>query len=208
MQAMATNSDVDQVPGKTENSGYAEERYRKHHGDRTSLSSSEYTAVIEGVLREYVCMGQCNMYIAAAKDPEIKQAIKTYLMDVCMPNFMSLKKILQDGGYDVPVSEQNDTKPDQVQDVQTNAIDDQMITVWQWFAVRGFMQLWNMGAINSQRTDMRDAFIQNFHRANRWHVACYDLAVSKGYLEKLPEISPTMTKMKQAGEKIKESLTT
>lgn len=152
-------------------------------------------------------MGQCNMYIAAAKDSEIKQAIKTYLMDVCNQNFMSMKKILQDGGYDVPVSEQNATSPDKVHDVQINAIDDQMIVVGQWFAARSFMQLWDMGAINSQRTDIRDAFIQNFHRANRWHVAFHDLAVSKGHLQKLPEISPTMTKMSKAGQKLKESLT-
>lgn len=162
---------------------------------------------MEGVLREYVCMGQCNMYIAVAKDPDVKEAIKTYLKDVCNPNFSSLKKILQDGGYAVPVSEQNMTSPDKVQVIQTNAIDDQMIVVGQWFVTMSFMQLWNTGAIHSQRTNIRDAFIQNFHRANRWHVAYHDFAINKGYLQKLPEISPTMTKMPQAGQKVKESLT-
>jgi hypothetical protein len=63
-----------------------------------------------------------------------------------------------------------------------------MITVAQWFATRAFMELWNSGAIMSQRTDVRDAFLRNYHRANRWHVAFYDMAVEKGYLAPLPNV--------------------
>lgn len=65
----------------------------------------------EGILGICLHGAVCNMYIAAAKDPEVKEAIKTYLEEVCNLNFSSLKRILQDGGYDVPVSEQNVTSP-------------------------------------------------------------------------------------------------
>ncbi len=52
------------------------------------------------------------------------------------------------------------------------------------------MELWNTGAFMSQRTDVGDAFLRNYHRANRWHVAFYDMAVEKGYLTPLPNIEP------------------
>lgn len=31
-------------------------------------------------------MGQCNLYIAAAQDEELKELISLYLSDVCDPN--------------------------------------------------------------------------------------------------------------------------
>jgi hypothetical protein len=40
----------------------------------------------------------------------------------------------------------------------------------------------------SMRTDVRDAFIRNYHRANRWHVTFYDLAVDKGHFTPLRDI--------------------
>lgn len=83
---------------------------------------------------------------------------------------------------------ENVTSPEKVADIETNAIDDQMIVIGQWFATLAFMQLWNTGATLSQRTDVRDAFIRNYHRANRWYVAFYDMAVEKGYMEPLPKM--------------------
>ncbi len=42
------------------------------------------------------------------------------------------------------------------------------------------------GAAVSKRTDVREAFRRNWHRANRWNVAYYDLAVDKGFLMPMP----------------------
>ncbi len=139
-------------------------------------------------MREYVCMGQCNMYVIAAEDPDLKEAIKTYLGDVCDPNIAELQQILEGGGYELPASLEDVASIDELEDINTKAIDDRMITVAQWFATRAFMELWNSGAIMSQRTDVRDAFLRNYHRANRWHVAFYDMAVEKGYLAPLPNV--------------------
>ena len=172
--------------GRTEFSDYALKRYEKYRNERESLSTSEFTMVIQGYLREYVCIGQCNLSIAAARDPEIKEAIRIYMSDVCYPNLKEMKQILDQGGYKLPVSLEKATRPEEVADIQTNAIDDQMISVAHWFMVMGFMDLWNKGASMSQRTDVRDAFVRNWHRANRWHVASYDMAVEKGFLMPLP----------------------
>jgi hypothetical protein len=65
-------------------------------------------------------------------------------------------------------------------------INDRMITIAQWFGTRGFMTLWQNFAAMSQRTDVRDAFIRNFHRANRWHVVFHEMAVAKGHMSALP----------------------
>lgn len=202
-----SNIEIGKPEGRTQFSEYAEQYYKKHYEDRQSLSSSEYTVVIEGYIREYVCMGQCNIYIAAAKDQEIKEDIKTYLKDVCSPNFEELKQILEKGGYKLPVSIENVKSPDQLSNITTDAIDDQMIVLGQWFATRAFMQLWNNGAIQSQRTDIRDAFIRNYHRANRWHVAYHDIAVKRGYLEPLPEIGAISAIGSSMGKQLKEKIT-
>jgi hypothetical protein len=60
----------------------AERYYSQAGADRDDLSASEYVAVVEDFLREFVCMGQCDPYIAAAKDPKIKEATEVYLDDV------------------------------------------------------------------------------------------------------------------------------
>lgn len=52
------------------------------------------------------------------------------------------------------------------------------------------MMRWDMGAAASKRTDVRDAFVRNWHRANRWHVAFHALAMEKGYKKPLPTIKP------------------
>lgn len=185
---MEAKAEIGRPEGRTQYSDYAEKRYEEHRESRESLSASEYAAVLQGYLREYVCMGQCNIMIAAARDPELKEAIRIYLNDVCNPNFEELKEILERGGYELPASVENVKSPDEVADVETDAIDDRMIALGQFFATRAFMNLWNTGAIMSQRTDVRDAFIRNYHRANRWHMAFYNLAVQKGHLEPLPNV--------------------
>ena len=48
------------------------------------------------------------------------------------------------------------------------------------------MNHWNTGAAMSNRTDVCEAFHRNWHRANRWNVAYYDLAVQKGFMMPLP----------------------
>ena len=75
---MPQQVEIGRPEGKTSYSEYAERYYEKARDGREALSASEYVAVVEGYLREFVCMGQCNLYIASAKDPELKEAIKVY----------------------------------------------------------------------------------------------------------------------------------
>jgi hypothetical protein len=97
-----TDAQTGQIFGRTSYSGYADRYYEQARKKRKELSASEYTVVVEEFLREFVCMGQCNLYVASAKDPQIKEAIKTYLEDVCNPNIMEMKQILDDYGYGLP----------------------------------------------------------------------------------------------------------
>lgn len=181
-----SEAEIGRPEGKTSYSGYPERYYEKARAKRKALSASEYAVVVQGFLREFVCMGQCNLYIAAAKDPQINEAIKIYLEDVCNPNIAEMKKILEDGGYQLPAPLEEATSPDKVADIDTNAINDRMIVIAHWFAARAFMLLWNTGATMSERTDVRDAFIRNYHRANRWQVAFHEIALEKGFLTPLP----------------------
>lgn len=56
------------------------------------------------------------------------------------------------------------------------------------FAVEAFMNRWNQGARLSHRADVRDAFIRNYHRANRWHLAAIAMAEKMQFIEPQPEI--------------------
>ncbi|GAA0738360.1 DUF3231 family protein [Sphingobium sp. SA2] len=183
---MAQQVEIGRPEGKTSYSGYAERYYEQARSQRQTLSASEYVAVTEGYLREFVCMGQCNLYLGSAKDAKIKESIKIYLEDVCNPNIQEMKKILDDGGYALPAPMEETKGPDDIREVDMNAINDRAIVIAQWFAIRGFMTLWDNFAIMSQRTDVRDAFIRNYHRANRWHVAIYEMALESGHLKPLP----------------------
>jgi hypothetical protein len=176
-------AEIGQPEGKTQYSDYAERYYEAAREGSTSLSASEYVAVVEG---EFVCMGQCNLYIAAAKDPQLKEAITVYLDDVCYPNLHEMKHILEDDGYMLPAPLEEATTPDEVPDIDTNAVNDRMITIAQWFGTRGFMTLWNNFAAMSQNTDVRAAFLRNYHRADRWHVAYHRMAVEKGHMMPMP----------------------
>lgn len=180
------DAEIGRPEGKTSYSNYAERYYERARNKRKALSASEYAVVVQGFLREFVCMGQCNLYVAAAKDPQIKEAIKIYLEDVCNPNIGEMKKILEEDGYQLPAPLEEAVSPDKVPDMETNAINDRMIVIAQWFAARAFMLLWNTGATMSERTDVRLGFIRNYHRANRWHVAFHEIALEKGFLMPLP----------------------
>ncbi len=182
---MPTQIDLD---SRTDQTPYAEERYERHRSDRDGLSTTEYSALVLGYLREYVCMGQCNLYMQSCEDPEIREAIETYLSDVCDPNFSEMRALLEQADMKLPADPDSPTPPGEVTHHHTNAIDDRMIVIAQWFAAQSFMNLWNHLATTSQRTDVRDAFLRNYHRANRWHIAFYDLAVEKGFLMPLPTV--------------------
>lgn len=96
---MASQVEIGRPEGKMQYSSYAEQRYEKNRDSNNSLSASEYSMVIQGYLREYVCMGQCNIMIAAAQNPEIKESITIYLNDVCSPSFEELRQVLEKGNY-------------------------------------------------------------------------------------------------------------
>lgn len=48
-------------------------------------------------------MGQCNIYIATARDQELKDLISLYLKDVCDPNVAEMQALLESSGYTVPL---------------------------------------------------------------------------------------------------------
>lgn len=41
----------------------------------------------------------------------------------------------------------------------------------------------------SHRADVRDAFVRNWHRANRWHLAPIAMAATMQFIEPQPEIT-------------------
>lgn len=186
---MAEQVEIGRPEGKTSYSDFADARYEKRRTTRNSLSASEFWMVMEGYLHEWVCMGQCNVYIQAARDTDIKLAIETYRHDVCEPNLTELKKILEDGGYSLPQDYNAVTEAKSLNELGqllNAAIGDAQILTGMIFAAQGFMTRWNIGTASSKRTDVRDAFVRNWHRANRWHLTFYDLAVEKGFVMPLP----------------------
>jgi hypothetical protein len=179
------------LKSRTKFSDIPEARYEEHRDERDELSPSEFAMVIQGYLREYICMGQCALHIAVAKDPELKKLIDIYTKDVCAPNLESLKDILQKGGYKLPIDPMEAKKVESGEIIRTNTIDDREIVLGHWFDTMGFMMLWNNGAMLSQRTDVRDVFLSNYHRANRWHIAFYDFAIKNKFLMPMPNMSIT-----------------
>jgi hypothetical protein len=160
---------------------------------RPTLSASEYYAVTQGYMREWVCMAQCNMYIQVAQDPFIKKAIEIYRQDVCEPNLTELMVILKNGGYKLPAEYNAISASKSIQElgnIQTGVINDRQIFIGFIFSTMGFMDLWNTGAAHSFRTEVRNAFIRNYHRANRWHLAFHAMAEQMGFIQTQPEIQP------------------
>jgi hypothetical protein len=167
--------------------------YESKRHVRHTLNASEYYVVTQGYLREWVCMGQCNMYIQVAQNPSIKKAIEIYRQDVCEPNLTELMVILKDGGYKLPAEYNAISASKTVQElsnIQTEAIDDRQLFIGFIFSTMGFMNLWNTAAAHSYRADVRDAFIRNYHRANRWHLTFHAMAEQIGFIQPQPEIEP------------------
>lgn len=95
---MATEIETGKPEGKTRFSGSAERFYEEKRSERGSLNSSEFSLAVEGYLYEWACTGMCNLYIRAAKDPEVKETVLTYRHDVCEPNLTELKAALDGNG--------------------------------------------------------------------------------------------------------------
>lgn len=177
--------------GKTPYSETAEKPYNSFREDTNVLNAGEYYAVTQGYLREWVCMAQCNTNIQVATDPEIKKSIETYRHDVCEPNLTELKVLLEKGGYELPKEYNAETagkSVEELENIDSGFITDEQLMIGHVFFVQAFMDLWNMGAIHSYRCDVREAFVRNYHRANRWHLAAIAMAEQKGFLPPLPEI--------------------
>jgi hypothetical protein len=77
---------VGQEYGRTPYSGEPEKVYDSMRNKRETLDASEYYAVYYGYMREWICMGQCNLYIQVLRNPMIRQSMETYRHDVCEPN--------------------------------------------------------------------------------------------------------------------------
>ncbi len=105
-----TTAEGDQQPrivvgeeyGRTPYSGEAVGMYEGTRGKRQTLDAPEYYAVTQGYLREWVCMGQCNLYIQALRNPMLRQSMETYRHDVCEPNLTEMKNLLEQEGYELP----------------------------------------------------------------------------------------------------------
>ncbi len=182
---------VGQEYGRTPYSGEAEQAYEGTRGKRRSLDAAEYYVVTQGYLREWVCMGQCNLYIQVLRNPLLKQMMETYRHDVCEPNVTELRDLLEAGGYALPApynAVRDARSPASLGHLDTDAIDDRMLLVGHMFSVEAFMNRWNEGARHSHRAEVRDAFLRNYHRANRWHLAALAMAEKMQFIEPQPQI--------------------
>lgn len=179
--------------GRTPYSGEPEKMYEGTRGSRTTLNASEFYAVTQGYLREWVCMGQCNLFIQTLHNPMLRHSMVTYRNDVCSPNVTEMKQLLEAGGYALPAPDNAQTaalSDEQLGKLETDVINDRMILVGHIFTVEAFMNRWNQGAALSHRADVRDAFIRNYHRANRWHLATVEMALKMKFIEPEPQIQP------------------
>lgn len=99
---------------------------------RDTLSASEFWVVIEGYLREWVCMAQYNIYIQHADDPELKEAIEIHRHDVCELNLTEMKEILDEGGHKLSKQYNAESAANSVDEsgaVQNDAITDEHIAL-------------------------------------------------------------------------------
>lgn len=177
--------------GRTQFSEEPVKTYEGTRNSRTSLDVSEYYAVTMGYLREQVCMSQCNLFLQVIKNPMMRKTMLTYRKDVCEPNQAEMKELLDAGGYKLPLDYNARTEAktlDELGTVDTDAIDDRSLLIGHIFNVEAFMNRWNQGAALSHRADIRDAFIRNYHRANRWHLAAIKMAEKMQFIEAMPII--------------------
>lgn len=178
--------------GRTPYSEMPLKHYEGTRGTRQRLDAAEYFVVTQGYLREWACMGQCNVYIQLLRTPMLKQMMETYRHDVCEPNVTEMRNLLETSGYALPAPYNAERDAKSVQELgslETDAIDDKMIVLGHIFAVEAFMNRWNEGARHSHRAEIRDAFLRNYHRANRWHLALIAMAEQMQFLEPQPEIT-------------------
>lgn len=178
--------------GRTPYSEEAEKAYTSTFGQRTTLDASEYYAVSMGYLREQVCMAQCNLGIQVLKSDKMRETMHTYRHDVCEPNLKEMKDLLEAGGYALPMPYNAHTESRSLASlgsIETDAIDDRQMLIGHIFNVEAFMNRWNQGAALSHRSDVRDAFIRNYHRANRWHLAAIVMAEKMQFIEAQPQIT-------------------
>jgi hypothetical protein len=183
---------VGQEYGRTPYSEMPLKHYEETRGKRTSLTAPEYYVVTQGYLREWVCMGQCNLYIQALKSPKLREMMEVYRHDVCEPNQTEMKNILDEGGYELPAPYNaiHDAKSvDFLGQMDTDAIDDRMILLGHKFSTEAFMNRWNEGARLSHRAEVREAFFRNYNRAERWHLAAINMAKEMQFMEPQPEIT-------------------
>ncbi len=183
---------IGQEYGRTPYSGEPETMYAATAAKCNTLNASEYYAVTQGYLREWVCMGQCNLYLQVIKNTMIRQSMETYRHNVCEPNLTEMYMLLQAGGYELPApyNAQRDARSiESLGQIETDAIDDRMLLVGHMFSVEAFMNRWNEGARHSHRAEVRDAFVRNWHRANRWHLAAIAMAEKMQFIEPQPEIT-------------------
>ncbi len=183
---------VGQEYGRTPYSGEPEKFYDSMRNKRETLDASEYYAVYHGYMCEWVCMGQCNLYIQVLRNPMIRQSMETYRHDVCEPNVTEMKLILDADGYTLPApyNAVTDAKSmGTLGKLETDAIDDRMLLVGHTYSVEAFMHRWNQGTILSHRAEVRDAFLRNYHRANRWHLAAIAMAEKMQFIEPQPQIT-------------------
>lgn len=127
------------------------------------------------------------------KNPMIRQSMLTYRNDVCSPNLAEMRDLLEAGGYQLPASYNGEDQASGLEELpalDTGVIDDRMLLVGHIFTVEAFMNRWNKGATSSHRADVRDAFLPNYHRANRWHLAAIVMAEQMQFLEPQPQIRP------------------
>lgn len=183
---------VGQEYGRTPYSGEPEKLYEATRGTRQTLDASDYFVVTQGYLREWVCMGQCNLFIQVLRNPMLRQSMETYQHDVYEPNLTELRTLLEAGGYALPApyNAVHDARSvESLRHLETDAIDDRMLLLGHIFSVEPFMNRWNEGARLSHRAEVRDAFLHNYHRANRWHLASIAMAEKMQFLEPQPHIS-------------------
>lgn len=184
---------IGQEYGRTPYSGEPERMYEGTRGKSKTLNAPEYYAVTQGYWREWVCMGQCNLFIQALENPMIRQSMLTYRNDVCSPNVAEMHALFERRGYEppAPFNGQRDARSlDELPHLHTDAIDDKMILIGHIFVVEGFMNLWNKLGTMTHDADLRDAFVRNWHRANRWHLATMAMAEKMEFLQPFPDVRP------------------
>lgn len=122
----------------------------------------------------------------------VEKAVSRMMGGTGTPNVTEMRQLLEAGGYALPApynGESEARSDEQLGRLETDVIDDCMIMVGPIYQVEAFMNRWNQGATLSHRADVRDAFLRNYHRANRWHLAAIAMAEKMQFIEPEPQIT-------------------